>query len=94
MTTPDIPMPYRNTFSTKHGRSENIERIKEAEITIDNKKGAPKNHKSLSNAALNGDTFQVNGKNIDTNPDSPAKVSNHCIGERFIVVSITTRNIA
>jgi hypothetical protein len=94
MTITDKPIEYMIICSNRDKRPERFQRIKETEIAADNKNGAAKTQMSFSNANLNGHTFQANGKNPETIPDSPAMVSNHCIGERFILFSITTSIIA
>jgi hypothetical protein len=90
----DKPIKYVIICSNRDDRPVRFQRIKEAEITTDNRDGAPKNQKCLSNTASKGETHHVKLRNIEAIPDSPAMVRNHCIGERFISSSIKTRKLS
>jgi hypothetical protein len=87
----DKPIKYMIICSNRDSRPVRFQRIKEAEITIVNRDGAPKNQRSVSNVASKGEilpTILINGRNIEATPDSPAMVRIHCISERFTALAI------
>jgi hypothetical protein len=90
----DKPIKYMIICSNRDSRPVRFQRIKETEITIDNRDGTPKYQRSVSNVASKGETPHVKLRNIEAIPDSPAMVRNHCIGERFISSSIKTRKLS